>query len=466
MKKGFLIALIIFLCFSQVSADNKLGKTSMEINLPSRTLSLYVDGVMLKEYPVCVGQRKTPTPQGEYRVVYKAVNPYWINKEVIVPPGPRNPLGERWIGIIKGIGIHGNNNPESIGTYASAGCIRMYNRDVEELYELVSVNTPAVIKYDRMKLFEDKYSGEKAVIIYPDSYKTGEASNGQLLEKLLEMEVPEDLIEKAADILTKSGTKPRAASRGIGVFLNDSLVTCDSMEEHGEIYVNYKAAEDILGLTAGIADFFDIETKELEEIIYVNLSQTVKQFGGSMSYDAAGANAYISMKLIKINGAFAGLNHGDYDKVDFMEVEAVKQLEYEYSEDSVDIRLFDKGIMKLKRKNVLSVNVDNVVDALEGYKSVNSHYGIVDLTLPTFLRFDEEYFKTDIVEGRLVISPDTAQRIREKIGWVEDEFSSDGEEFAGDIDLEAFLKDYDYSSNNLKTIIDIKVREDQLYTED
>lgn len=461
MKKYFLIAIIAFVCFSQVSADNKSGKTFMEINLPSRTLSLYVDGVLLKEYPVCVGKRSTPTPQGEYRVVYKTVDPYWINKDVIVPPGPQNPLGQRWIGITKGIGIHGNNNPESIGTYASAGCIRMYNRDVEELYNVVSINTPVVIKYDRINIFEDKYSGGKAVIIYPDSYKKGESSNAQLLEKLREIELPEAIIEKASRILTKSATKPRTASEGIGIFLNGSLITCDSLEEQGEIYVNYKAAEDILGLTSGIADRYGIEIKEVEGVIYVNLSQIVREYGGTMSYDAPGRNAYISMKVIKVNGAFAGLNHGDYDKVDFLAAEAVEQLDYEYSEDSVDIRLFDKEMMKLKRNNIWSVNVDNVVEALEGYKSINSCYGIVDLTLPTFLRFDEEYFKTDIIEGSLVLSPETAHCLWEKTGWAEEAFLYEGEEFTGNINLESFLEDYDYNSNNLKTVIDIKLKESQ-----
>ena len=75
MKRSILVALIVFICFSQVWADSIEGKTSIEINLPSRTLSLYKDGNLLKEYPVCVGKQSTPTPQGNYRVVYKTVNP-------------------------------------------------------------------------------------------------------------------------------------------------------------------------------------------------------------------------------------------------------------------------------------------------------------------------------------------------------------------------------------------------------
>ena len=59
---------------------------------------------------------------------------------MVIPPGKANPLGTRWIGLSrKGYGIHGTNNPRSIGRRASHGCIRMRNRDVEELFEMVAV---------------------------------------------------------------------------------------------------------------------------------------------------------------------------------------------------------------------------------------------------------------------------------------------------------------------------------------
>ncbi|MDD4504164.1 MAG: L,D-transpeptidase [Clostridiaceae bacterium] len=459
MKRYFLTVLIVFVCFSQVSADSKLGKARIEINIPSRTLSLYKDDILFKEYPVCVGKQSTQTPQGEYRVIYKTVNPYWVNKDVVVPPGPRNPLGVRWIGITKGIGIHGNNKPESIGTYASAGCIRMYNRDVEEVYTLVPVNSPVAIRYDRSKVFEDEYSGEKAVIIYPDSYKKGVGSSKQLLEKLSQMDIHEELNANIQEILTKPISKTLAVSQGIGVFLNNSLVTCDAREEQGEIYVNYRAAEDVLGLTSGIAGFFDIGIKELDGRIYINLTQTVKSFGGSMNYDEVSGNAYISMKIIKVNGTFAGINYGDCDKSDFLSVEAVKQLEYGHSEDSVDLRIFDKGIMKLKRKNIWVVNVDNLTEILGGYKNISSRDGVADLKLPTFLRLGEEYFKTDNIDGRLVLNVDIANSIHERSGWAAEAFSVSGDNAIKNIDLESFLEDYDYAANNFGTVIDVKVKE-------
>ncbi len=437
-----------------MSADSTAGKASIEINLPSRTLSLYKDGVLLKEYPVCVGKQSTPTPQGEYKVIYKTINPYWINKDDVVPPGPRNPLGVRWIGITKSIGIHGNNKPASIGTFASAGCIRMYNRDVAEVYTLVPVNTPVAIKYDRLTAFNDKYSGKEAAILYPDGYKAGAASDKQLMMRLNQMELPEESVKKAQEILKKPFSKPVAISQGIGVFLNNSLITCDALEEQGEIYVNYKAAEDVLGLTSEKAGLADIGVKELEGTIYINLTKTVKEFGGSMSYDKASGNTYISMKIIKVNGAFAGMNYGDYDKVDLIGLDCVKQLGYEYSEDSVDLRIFEKGIMKVKRNNVWSVNVDNITAALGGHKNIDSRYGVVDLSLPTFLRLDSKYFRTDNVDGRLVLGAEAAYSIREDV----EAFSQQEEKVAETIDLEEFLEDYDYTSNIFGTVIDLKVK--------
>ncbi|MGE5631047.1 MAG: L,D-transpeptidase, partial [Caulobacteraceae bacterium] len=93
MKKFFLAVIIIVVCFSIVFADSTAGTTRIEINIPSLTLSLFKDGKPVKAYPVCVGKQSTPTPQGNYNVIYKTINPYWINKGTVVSPGPQNPLG-------------------------------------------------------------------------------------------------------------------------------------------------------------------------------------------------------------------------------------------------------------------------------------------------------------------------------------------------------------------------------------
>jgi hypothetical protein len=66
-------------------------------------------------------------------------NPTYHHGGKTIPPGPGNPVGTRWMGLSKhGYGIHGTNEPNSIGKAASHGCIRMSKADLEEFYELVA----------------------------------------------------------------------------------------------------------------------------------------------------------------------------------------------------------------------------------------------------------------------------------------------------------------------------------------
>ena len=113
------------------------GEVSIVVDTERLTLTVYSDGKPYKTYPVAVGRPKetTLTPVGEWRIVHKALN--WGGG-----------FGTRWLGLNVpwGIyGIHGTNKPYSIGRRASAGCIRMFNRDVEELYEWVRIGTPVRI---------------------------------------------------------------------------------------------------------------------------------------------------------------------------------------------------------------------------------------------------------------------------------------------------------------------------------
>lgn len=97
----------------------------------SHTLTLYKDNVIYKTYPIAVGKPSTPTPKGTFKIVNRAIN-------------PGGPFGVRWLGLnapYGDYGIHGTNNPSSIGKNVSNGCIRMYNKDVLELSNLVSLGT-------------------------------------------------------------------------------------------------------------------------------------------------------------------------------------------------------------------------------------------------------------------------------------------------------------------------------------
>lgn len=105
------------------------------VSLEDRRLALVEDGVVKKVYRVAVGKESTPSPTGTFMVMDRVENPTYYHAGQVVPPGPANPVGTRWIGLNKkGYGIHGTNAPRSIGKAASHGCIRMCQRDLEDLF--------------------------------------------------------------------------------------------------------------------------------------------------------------------------------------------------------------------------------------------------------------------------------------------------------------------------------------------
>jgi lipoprotein-anchoring transpeptidase ErfK/SrfK len=120
------------------------------VSIPDKRLALLKDGHVVKEYTVAVGRALTPSPSGQFTIVNRVVNPAYYGKGFIIPPGPRNPVGDRWMGLSdKGFGIHGTNAPSSIGKAASHGCIRMRKHDVEQLFEMVRIGDRVEIHAQR-----------------------------------------------------------------------------------------------------------------------------------------------------------------------------------------------------------------------------------------------------------------------------------------------------------------------------
>jgi lipoprotein-anchoring transpeptidase ErfK/SrfK len=110
------------------------------VSIPDRKLALIADGRIVKVYPIAVGASSSPSPTGQFQIVNRLTDPTYYSPGVEIPAGKNNPLGTRWMGLSqKRFGIHGTNEPKSIGRSASHGCIRMRNADAEELFELVRV---------------------------------------------------------------------------------------------------------------------------------------------------------------------------------------------------------------------------------------------------------------------------------------------------------------------------------------
>ena len=101
----------------------------------------------MRRYRIGIGKDDS-TPIGKFKVIDKFVNPQYTDPEgqVIDADDSNNPLGEYWIGIGDGFGIHGTIDPDSVGRAESRGCIRMHNTDVEEVFGLLRTGSVVVIR--------------------------------------------------------------------------------------------------------------------------------------------------------------------------------------------------------------------------------------------------------------------------------------------------------------------------------
>ncbi|HET8528337.1 MAG TPA: L,D-transpeptidase family protein [Gaiellaceae bacterium] len=119
----------------------------------SNRLTLYDGMKVVRTFSVATGQNIYPTPLGRFQIVVKWKDPWWYPPASSwakglkpVPPGPNNPLGTRWMGLSSpGVGIHGTDEPASIGYSLSHGCIRMLVPQAEWLFDHVDVGTPVYI---------------------------------------------------------------------------------------------------------------------------------------------------------------------------------------------------------------------------------------------------------------------------------------------------------------------------------
>lgn len=132
--------------------DSKISKI-IWIRQKEFRLYLYNRTEEVNSYKVAVGMPQYPTPNGHFHVTYKERNPTWLptsewakdKQGVPQPPGPNNPLGGYWMDIGGGIGIHATPFPNSLGSQASHGCIRMAESDAGELFNAINIGTPVFI---------------------------------------------------------------------------------------------------------------------------------------------------------------------------------------------------------------------------------------------------------------------------------------------------------------------------------
>ena len=132
--------------------NNQTLATHVVLNLKERRVYVYQDDQVIANYRVAIGRPGWETPKGNFSVIQMVEDPQWKNpwNGRVSAPGPNSPLGERWIGFSreggKYIGFHGTPGEHVMGQAVSHGCVRMRNRDVKELYELVQNGIPVIVQ--------------------------------------------------------------------------------------------------------------------------------------------------------------------------------------------------------------------------------------------------------------------------------------------------------------------------------
>jgi len=148
------------------------------INIPEmRLFDFTVSPVEI--YAVAIGDAEDPTPIGDFRIGGKRTEPAWtvpesIRKEkpdlpAVVPPGPDNPLGSRWMTIgTSSYGVHGTNLRWSIGRMATHGCVRLYEDDMQRLFDRTPTGTRLQLVYAPYKW--GVRDGRILLEVHPDVY--------------------------------------------------------------------------------------------------------------------------------------------------------------------------------------------------------------------------------------------------------------------------------------------------------
>lgn len=135
----------------RVRAGQKLkvikGPFSAFVDLSDFELTVHCHGFFVKRYSIGTGQNSS-TPVGKFAVLDRITSPQYTdpNGRVIEGGQPTNPLGTHWVDLGDSYGIHGTIEPSSIGKSESAGCVRMRNEDVVEVYNFLVKGSEVVIR--------------------------------------------------------------------------------------------------------------------------------------------------------------------------------------------------------------------------------------------------------------------------------------------------------------------------------
>ncbi|WDV47299.1 L,D-transpeptidase [Clostridiaceae bacterium M8S5] len=401
----FFIYMIIFTNNLSFGSNRDIAREII-INVAQKTLFIK-KGVEIKEYPIAVGKAISKTPIGSFKVLNKAKNPYY-KKLGIKGGSEENPLGSRWISFKYHYGIHGNNEPESIGSYASGGCIRMFERDVQEIYSITTKGTPVNIQYNPIKIMHDINGNNPIIKAHIDEYKNlknyedviiNTLSNNNLLSKLDETRIKE-LIEKVQK-------RDVVFSDKWCLFINKQYITCDIKLREEKYYVNKKDIQKYFNVDIyssskqGRAYFLEREIEEiiLEKIKYVNIGDIQSILRGTLIKDDIQRSITLNADLININNKLLSnaIDITTLPKIPLNKAISFFDIDIKLDDNKIIISHNNKMVSYRTKEKEMFIDLIELLNLRNSKVNVSTYYGKIDVVI------DPEFVCEDILRyGKII----------------------------------------------------------------
>lgn len=343
------------------------------INLPEYKLYHYIGNQLVDTYGISIGSINTPTPVSSptrrFEIYNKVKHPSWKSPTtgVVLGPGPSNPLGTRWLGLMTidrvtlrgtetweslaaqygttvssilrnnnlsagakimpgmvveiqyhdGYGIHGTNVPSSIGTSVSLGCMRMRNEDVERLFDILpnGQRIPVTILYEPMAERRDPITGEVYYEIFHDVYRRIKDWSAKLTSaaQTVGATVPQWL---------QSAVQQRFSGSyilsGVPVIQNNGvLLAVGAVRVENEFYLPLPVVERLLGelykiidgvAYLGLTPLHARDTLVYNEQVYLRGGLVQERAGRGYYYEGPQNTIEFSVCKLVVNGAMLGFN--------------------------------------------------------------------------------------------------------------------------------------------------------------
>ncbi|WP_425446555.1 L,D-transpeptidase [Dethiothermospora halolimnae] len=418
MVAGVLIIFSLFMSRGITAYGIKGQQDEVEIiiDIVERKLTLMQNGKITKEYPIAVGKSHTQTPIGKFIVQDKIKNrPYY--KKNIPGGAPNNPLGSRWIQFKPSYGIHGNNNPNSIGKFISGGCIRMFERDVQELYNIVEYNDSIYVKYEPIEVKYDVDGESPILTVYPDYYNRKKNIDLQVDNKLIEIDKYDKIHRDKLSTLKKVSKKNKTVfSDSWTFFVNDRYITDDVIIKNNRCFINKEKVMKYFNIKVysiegtQYCEFLDEEVLEIEvkNKKYLSLENMANIIGGdyeinytdkSISYSL---NNYLLFNNSLIKGVF--IKNGENTRVPLMSIINLVD---------IDIKIIDSKLeFYFHNAKIDYINIEGVPYVDLKYLSEKSNLSFEEYTIDKHIEiikapkliYKDEVYSTKIFNNEVYVS--------------------------------------------------------------